>query len=83
MDMTLMMASERMTLQRTTAVQEGHNQDRRKEKRKEDGFQKKMQKMQEEKDAETVVAKPFPSYDAYARKVTVYPFRSGGHNYEV
>ncbi len=83
MDMTLMMTAELMTSQRTTAVQEGHNQERRKEKRREDEFQKKLQKMQEEKDAETVVVKPYPSYDAFARKVTVYPFRSSGHNYEV
>lgn len=61
---------------RATAVEQGRNRENQQQKEKPQ-FKTKLQKKMEEE--EEVRVKAYPSYDAYARKVTVYPFRSNGY----
>lgn len=54
-------------------------QNRKKREQQQKNQSKKRENMPSlEEEEQTITAKKFESYDAYARKVTVYPFRSDG-----
>ena len=65
-------------VQRLTGVEQGSSYMKRDRSKKDEEKRKYECQDQERKEEESNTTRPFAIYDACARKVTIYPFRSNG-----